>query len=106
MPEREPENSIGNRASGRSIADRGEVAGLFWDAEVGARQIRRLLREGDELSRRAVVRRLLEFGEWDEILAFLSLDDIERELPYVSFRSPEIESFWKEAVAFWRAQPQ
>lgn len=83
-----------------------EIADLFWDAAVDARQIRHLLREGDELSRRAVVRRLLEFGEWDEIRAFLTLQDIERDLPHLTFRSPEVASFWREAAAFWRAQPR
>jgi hypothetical protein len=81
-----------------------DVRDLFWDAAVDALEVRRLLREGPELSRRAIMRRLLEYGEWDEIRAFLTLDDIERELPQLRFRSPEVESFWREAVAFWRSR--
>ena len=86
-------------------AERGpDVADLFWDTTVDSRQVRRRLREGPDLSRRAIVRRLLEYGEWDEIGALLTLEDIERDLPHLRLRSPELDSFWREAVAFWRSE--
>ena len=49
------------------------------------------------------IRRLLEYGEWDEIWQYLTLDAVEKALPGLRFRSPELESFWREAVARWRA---
>jgi hypothetical protein len=87
-----------------SDESKSSVGDIFWGRRIDAEEVRRRLTDGDEWVRRAIVRRLLEYGEWEEIRALLTLDAIARDLPYIRFRSSEVESFWKEAVAFWRSQ--
>jgi hypothetical protein len=77
--------------------------GFLWDVRLAEPEFRRLLAEGTDGERLWAIRRLLEYGEWDEIWRFLTLDDVERALPRLRFRSSELASFWKEAVARWRA---
>ena len=78
------------------MADR---PGFLWDVRLVEPEFRRLLAEGTDTERLWATRRLLEYGEWDEIWRFLTLDDVEQALPRLRFRSPELASFWKEAVA-------
>ena len=77
--------------------------GFLWDLRLSSSEFRRLLVEGAADERRWAIRRLLEYGEWDEIWQYLTLDAVEKALPGLRFRSPELESFWREAVARWRA---
>ena len=54
------------------------------------------------LGSRWAIRRLLEYGEWEEIWRYLTHDDVEPALPGLRLRTPELDSFWRVAVARWR----
>jgi hypothetical protein len=75
--------------------------GFLWDRTLDDAGFRALLGSADDSARLWAVRRLLEYGEWDEIWRYLTLADVRQALPRLRFRSPETASFWQEAVAFW-----
>jgi hypothetical protein len=77
---------------------------FLWDVRLGELEFGRLLAEGADDDRLWAIRRLLEYGEWHEIWCCLTLDDVDRALPRLRFRTPELRSFWQEAVARWRAR--
>jgi hypothetical protein len=79
-------------------------AGLLWDRTFGETGLRALLSSDDDALRLWAIRRLLEYGEWDEIWRELTLDDVEWALPRIVLRSRQTQSFWREAVAFWRGR--
>lgn len=85
------------------MAAEADRPGFLWDVRVDEPEFRRLLAEGTDEERLWAIRRLLEYGEWEEIWRFLTLEDVEGALPRLRFRSPQLESFWREAVARWRA---
>ncbi len=75
--------------------------GFLWDLRLDESEFRRIVR-GSEDERLWAIRRLLEYGEWGEIWTYLTLEDVERALPRIRLRSPELQSFWEEAVSRWR----
>lgn len=79
-----------------------EQPDLFWDTKLSDTELRKKLAAGSAQERLWVIRRLLEYGEWEEIWKFLTLDDVEWALPRLRFRSPELQSFWQAAVTLWR----
>ena len=79
-----------------------EPLGFLWDVRLSEPGFRRLVARGTDHERRWAIRRLLEYGEWEEIWRYLTLDDVERALPGLRLRTPELDSFWREAVARWR----
>lgn len=87
------------RGSGRHF----EQPSFLWEYPLTRGEIQEIL-SGPREKRLWLVAKILEHGKWEEIWDYLTIDQIEADLPYV--RLPEkTKEHWQFALTRWRHSP-
>lgn len=75
---------------------------FLWDYDLSEREVRRILKEGDEFSRRWLVGRILESASYKDVWKYLSLKEVLEIFPTLKLK-PAIKQAWEKAFKAWRA---
>lgn len=78
---------------------------FFWDYDVSEEDVRRILAGDDRYEQAWVISRLLEAARWDDIWAYISVDDIRQHWDDLTFRAPYFREAWAHALDLWDRAP-
>jgi hypothetical protein len=74
---------------------------FLWDMDLTLREFQRLLREGDEPTRRWLTAKLMRQAKPDDVFTFVSEDQIRRDWPHISSQLGRTRPFWTWLLAQW-----
>lgn len=73
---------------------------FLWDYDLSERQVKAILKEGDETSRKWLVGRILESTKFTDIWKYLNLPQIKQLFPTLKLKKP-IRKAWERAFKAW-----
>lgn len=73
---------------------------FLWDYDLSEKDVKRILREGDDLERRWLIARILESAHFKDVWKYLSLQEIKEILPRLKLKKP-IKQAWQRAIEAW-----
>lgn len=74
---------------------------FFWDYDLSATDVKRIVSQGDSAEKAWVISRILEYAKWDDIWRYLTLADIRRSFDRLSFRRAQDRELWAYALDRW-----
>jgi len=73
---------------------------FLWDYDLTEAQVRELLRHAPFEQRKWLMARILERGSLEEVLRYLTVEEIQKALPSLRI-NPKVKRHWQEAVKLW-----
>lgn len=73
---------------------------FLWDYNLDEKEIKRILKKGNQTSRRWLVGRILESARFKDIWHYLSLKEIKKIFPHLKLKKP-IKKAWQRALNAW-----
>ena len=73
---------------------------FLWDYDLSEQEVKKILKKGDEFSRRWLVARILSHARFQDVFKYLSLREIMAIFPKLKMRK-EVEKCWQRAFAAW-----
>jgi len=75
---------------------------FLWDEPLTIRQLREILRSGDERERLAYMAKILREARYEDVWEFLSVDDLVRYWEQLAPRLGRRRAFWEFLLRKWR----
>ena len=72
----------------------------MWDYNIDEREIKKLLKEGNETTRIWLITRILENAKFEDIWKYLTLKEIREIFPKLKLKKP-IRKAWERALRVW-----
>lgn len=73
---------------------------FLWDYDMSEKEVRKILKEGDEFSRRWLVGRILSHAHFRDVFKYLSIKEILNIFPKIKMRKESTQA-WQRAFAAW-----
>lgn len=73
---------------------------FLWDYDMSEKDVRKILKEGDEFSRRWLIARILSSANFKDVFNYLTIKDILDIFPKLKMRK-EITQAWERAFSAW-----
>lgn len=73
---------------------------FLWDYDLSEDDVRKILCGNNETERQWMMGRILTSANFKDVWKYLTLEDIQTELPKLRFR-PEIKKSWERAINVW-----
>ena len=73
---------------------------FLWDYNLSEPEVRKILKEGDEFSRRWLAARILESAKYEDVWKYLSLEEILKIFPSLKLKAP-VRNAWEKAFKAW-----
>lgn len=74
---------------------------FFWDYDISELDVKRILLGGSPAEKAWVITRILEYGKWEDIWRYLTVQDIQENLELLRFRWPQDKMLWQYAIERW-----
>lgn len=73
---------------------------FLWDYDLSEREVRKILKEGDDFSRRWLVARILESASFADVWRYLDFNEVKKIFPRLKLKKP-IQQAWQRAFQAW-----
>lgn len=73
---------------------------FLWDYDLTEKEVRKILKEGDEFSQRWLMGRILSHAHFKDVFKYLNIKEILESFPKLRIRE-EIKNAWLKAFAAW-----
>ena len=73
---------------------------FLWDYDLTENQVKKILKSGDDFSRRWLVGRILESAKFEDVWKYLNVDEVRQIFPQLKLKKP-IEKAWQRAFKIW-----
>lgn len=73
---------------------------FLWDYDFTEKEVRKILKKGDEFSRRWLIGRILSHAHFKDVFKYLELEEILKIFPKLRMRE-EIKKAWLKAFEAW-----
>jgi len=73
---------------------------FLWDYDLTENKVRKILKKGDESSRRWLMARILESAKFKDVWQYLTLEEVKKTFPYLNLKKP-IRKAWQRAFKAW-----
>jgi hypothetical protein len=74
---------------------------FFWDYDLTEEDVRAILRGKNDVERIWVMSRILQSAHWNDIWAFLKLQDVRENFDRIQWRTPYLKELWSHALEVW-----
>lgn len=73
---------------------------FLWDYDFTEKDVKKILREGDDFERRWLIARILESAHFRDVWKYLNLDEVREIFPQLKLKEP-IKKAWQRAFKTW-----
>jgi len=73
---------------------------FLWDYELSEKEVKKIIKQGNEYSRNFIIARLLESAKYEDIWKYIKLKDLVRIFPKLRLKK-EIKEIWQSAFQAW-----
>lgn len=73
---------------------------FLWDYDLSEKDVKRILREGDDFEKRWLIARILESAHFRDVWKYLSLNEVREIFPRLKLKKP-IKKAWQRAFKAW-----
>lgn len=74
---------------------------FIWDYDISEEQVGAILQGDDEFAKSWLIGRIVQYARWDDIWAYLTLDDVRQHFDQIAWRFPFMKEMWAHALAMW-----
>lgn len=74
---------------------------FLWDYDISEKEVKRIIKQGDEYSREFIIARILESAKYKDVWKYITLEELVKVFPRLKLKK-EIKQAWQNAFLAWK----